>query len=101
MPCERAEQPLSHIALEAFGHTRPDGDHDGWAAEGYLFTCLQPVEPGDTWQPQSCPEPGRGARSMGTRGCPGAASSWELEPEPRGHVVASELLSAGRQKPLS
>jgi hypothetical protein len=24
---------------------RPDGDHDGWVARGYLFICLQLAEP--------------------------------------------------------
>jgi hypothetical protein len=45
-----------------------------------LFTCLQPAEPRDTWQPQSCPEPGRGARAAGTRAVSGAALSQEREP---------------------
>jgi hypothetical protein len=36
-----------------------------------------------------------------THGDPGAAPSREREPEPRGHVAASELPSAGRREPLS
>jgi hypothetical protein len=56
---------------------------------------------GDTWRPRSCPESGAGARAAGTRGSPGAAPSREWEPEPRGHVVASELPSAERWKSLS
>jgi hypothetical protein len=56
---------------------------------------------GDTWQPRSYPEPGVGARAAGTRGGPGAAPSWEREPEPWGHMVALKLPSAGRREPLS
>jgi hypothetical protein len=43
------------------------------------------------WSPQS----------PGTRGGSRAAPSWEREPEPWGHVAASELHSAGRREPLS
>jgi hypothetical protein len=50
---------------------------------------------GDTWWPRICPELGVGARAAGTRGSPGAAPSWEREPEPQGHVVAPELPRAG------
>jgi hypothetical protein len=56
---------------------------------------------GDTWQPRSCSEPRAGARAAGTRGGPGAILSREQELEPRGHVAASELPSAGRREPLS
>jgi hypothetical protein len=45
------------------------------------------------------PRAGMGARAAGTHGGPGATPSWEREPW--GHVAASELLSAGRWKPLS
>jgi hypothetical protein len=56
---------------------------------------------GDMWRPRSCPEPRAGARAMGTHGSPGVAPSWEWEPEPRGHMAASELPSTGRREPLS
>jgi hypothetical protein len=56
---------------------------------------------GDTWHLRSCPEPGAGARVAGTRGGPGAALSWEREPEPWGHVAASELPSVERRELLS
>jgi hypothetical protein len=75
---------------------------------------------GDTWHLRSCPEPGAGTRATGTHDgprsypelgagaraagtCdgPGAAPSWEQEPEPEGHVAASELPLAGRRELLS
>jgi hypothetical protein len=56
---------------------------------------------GDTWRPWSYPEPGAGARAVGTRGGPRAAPSRERKLEPRGHVAASELPSAGRRESLS
>jgi hypothetical protein len=40
-------------------------------------------------------------RAVGARGGPGAVLSREREPEPRGHVAASELPSARRREPLS
>jgi hypothetical protein len=48
MPCECVKQPLSRSALEDTGAPRPDGDYDGRVVRGYLFTYLQPAEPGYT-----------------------------------------------------
>jgi hypothetical protein len=39
-------------------------------------------------------------RAAGAHGGPGAAPSREREPEPRGHMMASELPLAGRREPL-
>jgi hypothetical protein len=41
-----------------------------------------------------------GVGAQVTRGGPGAAPSREREPEPRGHLAASELPLAGRREPL-
>jgi hypothetical protein len=40
------------------------------------------------------------SRAAGARGGPGAAPSREREPEPQGHLTASELPLAGRREPL-
>jgi hypothetical protein len=78
----------------------PQSPGDTWRPRSYPEQSGRPIR-GDTWQPQSCPEPGAGARAMGTRGGPGATPSREREPEPWGHVAASELPSLGRREPLS
>jgi hypothetical protein len=59
------------------------------------------------WRPRSCPEL-RGhmaapvlSPATGARGGPKAAPSREREPEPRGHMAASELPLAGKREPLS
>jgi hypothetical protein len=62
--------------LGRYGRTRPDGDHDGWAARDICLLADSPQSPG-------------------IRGGPGAAPSREQEPEPRGHVVALELPEPG------
>jgi hypothetical protein len=89
--------------------TRPDGDHDGWVARGYLFNCLYLVEPvlrirgnfraalsqkAAAGAQTTCGSPGAspsretGAGAAGTRGGPGVE---RRELEPHGHVVAPEL----------
>jgi hypothetical protein len=78
MPCERAEQPLSHSILEDTGAPAPmEIMMAGSPEDIYLLAC----------SPQS----------PGTRGGPGAAPSreGEGEPEPRGHMASSELPRAG------
>jgi hypothetical protein len=82
MPCERAEQPLSCSALEDTGAPAPMEIMMAGPSEDICLLVYSP-------------------QSLRTRGGPGAAPSREREPEPRGHVAASELLSAGRRKSLS
>jgi hypothetical protein len=48
---------------------RPDGDHDGWVAKGYLFICLQLAELALTQKV--------GAGAQVTHGSPGAAPGRE------------------------
>jgi hypothetical protein len=82
MPCERAEQSLSRSALEDTGVPAPmEIMMVGLSEDIYLFAC-SPQSLRDTWRP-------------------GAAPSREREAEPRGHVAASELPSAGRRESLS
>jgi hypothetical protein len=113
MPCERAEQPLSHSALEDTSvPTLMEIMMAGSPEDICLFTCSPQslgtrggpgaalsweggLSCGDTWGPQSCPEPTAGVRATGTHGSPGATPSQEWEPEPRGHVAAPELPRAG------
>jgi hypothetical protein len=77
MPCERAEQPLSRSTLEDTGAPAPMEIMMAGSPEDICLLAYSPQSPG-------------------TRGGPGAAPSWEREPEPRGHVAASELPSVGR-----
>jgi hypothetical protein len=84
--------------LRRYARTRPDGDHDGLVAMGYLFICLRPVEPvlrtrGSSRATMSQmvgagaqvthDGPGAalsrevGAGAVGTRGSPGATPSRE------------------------
>jgi hypothetical protein len=113
MPCEHAEQPLSRSALEDTGVPALMEIMMAGLLEDICLFAYSPQSPGNTWRPRSypkprgtwrlrcCPEPGAGAQAAGTRGDPGAAPIREQEPEPRGHLAASELLSAGRREPLS
>jgi hypothetical protein len=71
MPCERAEQPLSHSALEDMGAPAP---MEIMMAGPLEDICLLAGSP----------------QSQGIRGGPGAAPSRERELEPRGHVAAPE-----------
>jgi hypothetical protein len=128
MPYECAEQPLSRSVLEDTGAPvlmeimMVGSPEDICLLTGSLQSPGIRGGPGaapsrgDTWRPQSFPEPGAGAQAAGTRGGPGAASSRKREPEPwghvvapsqerelepRGHVTAPELPSVGRREPLS
>jgi hypothetical protein len=126
MPCERAEQPLSRSTLEDTGvpalmeimmagspeyiclfSCSPQSPGDTWQLWSYPTPEGECWSPSDTWWPRSCPELwGHVAAPMlpqatGARGSPSAAPSWEREPEPRGHMLASELPLARRQDPLS
>jgi hypothetical protein len=58
---------------------RPDGDHDGLVARGYLFICLRPVEPVLRTRGSSRAAMSQmvGAGATGARGGPGAAPSRE------------------------
>jgi hypothetical protein len=112
--------PCRIVTWKIYTHTRPDGAHDGRVVRGYLFICLQHVEPvlgthghsGATLSQKvgaraqvTCGGPGAapgreaGARAVGARCGLGAAPSWE--PEPWGHVTTPELPPAGRREPLS
>jgi hypothetical protein len=55
--------------------TRPDGDHDDRVTRGYLFICLQPVEPvlGIRDSSGAALRHKVGAEAQVTRGGPGAA----------------------------
>jgi hypothetical protein len=79
---EREPEPRGHVAA-------PDLPRAGNGSPSH----------GDACQPQICLELGAEARAMGTRGGPGAAPSWEREPEPLGHVVAPKLPRAGSGSP--
>jgi hypothetical protein len=84
-PCQEGEpEPRGHV-------TSPELPRAGNGSPSH----------GDTWWPRSCPELGAGARAARTLGVPGAAPSREWEPEPWGHVAASELPSVRRREPLS
>jgi hypothetical protein len=99
MPCMRAEQPLSRSALEDTGVPAPMEIMMAGSPEDICLFACSPQSPGDTWQPRSCPEPGGGARAVGTRSGPRASPSREQEPVPRGHMVAPELPRAGSGSP--
>jgi hypothetical protein len=113
MPCERAEQPLSHSALEDTGAPAPMEIMMAGPLEDICLLAGSPQSQGirggpgaapsrgDMWQPRSCPEQGAGARAAGTCGGPGAALSQDRELEPWGHMAAPELPSARRREPLS
>jgi hypothetical protein len=97
--------------------TRPDGDHDGRVARGYLFICLQPAEPvlGTRGSSEAAMSqmvgvgiqvtrggpgatPGRKAGAAGARGGPGAALSREVGAgamETRGSPRAAPSRKAG------
>jgi hypothetical protein len=70
---------------------RLDEDHDGQVTRGYLFNCLQLVEPADGTRcsSEAALSQKTGAVAQATRGGPRAAL--RQEPEPRGHAVAPEL----------
>jgi hypothetical protein len=72
MPCERAEQPLSHSALKDTGAPAPMEIMMAGPPEDICLLACSPQSPV-------------------TRGGPGAALSWEGEPEPRGHMASPEL----------
>jgi hypothetical protein len=55
------------------------------------WTRRQELEPRDTWQHHSCPEPGGGSWSHGTRGGSGAALGQEAGAGAAGHMVTPEL----------
>jgi hypothetical protein len=91
MPCEPTEQPLSRSALEDTGAPSPMVIMMAGLQRIFVYLTAArrarrhvaaPELPragrgspsrGDTWHPRSCPEPGTGARAVGTRGGPGAA----------------------------
>jgi hypothetical protein len=56
---------------------RPNGDHDGQVARGYLFICLQPAEPvlGTRGSSGVALSQKVGAGAQVIRGGPGAAPS--------------------------
>jgi hypothetical protein len=72
MPCERAEQPLSHSALEDTGAPVPMEIMMAGPPEDICLLACSPQSPE-------------------TRGSPRAALSREGEHEPRGHVPSPEL----------
>jgi hypothetical protein len=79
---------------------RPDGDHDGRVARGYLFILLAAcgARVRDTWQLWSCLEPEGGCRSHGARGGLGATPSREAGAEgagTRGCLGAAPSREAG------
>jgi hypothetical protein len=94
--------------------TRPDGDHDGRVIGGYLFNCLQLVEPvletrdsfgaalslkvgaGAQATRGAAPSRETGAGAVGTRGSSGAE---RRELEPQGNVAVPELPRARRREP--
>jgi hypothetical protein len=61
-------------------HTRPDGDHYSQVIRGYLFNCLQLVEPvlGTRGSFRAAMRQKVGAGAQATRGGPGAALSQEI-----------------------
>jgi hypothetical protein len=97
MPCERAEQPLSRSALEDTGAPAPMEILMAGSPEDICLLAYSPQSPGTRGGPGAAPswegnpEPGTGARAVGTHGGPGAALSWERKPEPRGHMASPEL----------
>jgi hypothetical protein len=94
--------PLSRSALEDT-RARPDGDHDGQIAKGYLFTLIArvPLSPptghvaagaqGTHDGPGAAPGPGGGSWSHEARGDSGGALRQETGAGATGHVTAPKL----------
>jgi hypothetical protein len=83
--------------------TRPDGDHDGRVTRGYLFNCLQLVEPflGTRDSSGAALSQKVGAGAQVTCGGLEAAPSREAGAGAVGHVTVPELPPAERREPLS
>jgi hypothetical protein len=99
---------------------RPDGDHDGWVTNGYLFNCLQHAQPflgtrgsfgaalsqkvGAGAQvtrggPEAALSRGAGAETVGTCGGPGAAPSREVGARAVGMHGSPGATPSGRWEP--
>jgi hypothetical protein len=92
---------LVALCLERYAHTCPDGDHDGQVARGYLFNCLQPVEPilGTRGSSRTALSQKLGAGAQATRSGPKAALSHEAGAGAAEARDGPELLQAGRLEP--
>jgi hypothetical protein len=98
-----------------------DGGHNGWVVRGYLFNCLQPLEPvlgtrGSTGAALSqnvgaraqvtCGDPGAalsleaGAGAMGARGGPGAAPTREVGARAAGTHGSPQLRGGSQSRCL-